>query len=1678
MNRFLFVILLFCCLMGQNLNAQMWSEMLGDTLYGNEWINFDHPDRYYKIKVGEDGIYRINYETLLNANIPVSDISAEQYQLFRMGEETPIYISASDEPLNTGDYIEFYGQKNRSELDRYLFKNPDEEMLNPEYSLITDTMTYFLTWTEVGEGLRFEEVENDLGGELPAVEEWFEDEVLLNYTARHFKSYQKISGLDIYYSHFDVAEGYATVRSVNRTENISPSAVHPSSTQASLSIRLATNVGAHLLEIDVDEVNYVVDSFESVQLKAYNFDVPLSTNNSDLSVAINGLASTSDQHVLSNIKLKYRRAYNFGNQSSFYFELPESNNSKYLEIENFSAAGQNPILYDLNNHIRLTTFNENGVIKILVPPTNRPRHLLLYNPSMAFQEVENLQQRAFTNYQNQEAEFIILTHPFFYDDGQGNNWVQEYADYRISPTGGSYTTAIVDVEELYDQFAYGVFGHPLSVRNFSHRIKKDWETAKYFFLIGKGREMISVRTNGQFEGAYGETFFVPTFGWPGADNLLFSNNHSAVPILPIGRLSARNGQEVKIYLDKVKAYEANKDNPQTLEDRGWMKHIVHLGGGGSAGEQALIRGHLEGMADVISNNQFGGKVSGFYKTSTDPVQVSISEQIFDRINKGVSIITFFGHSSSGTFDFDIDNPDSYDNLGKTPLLFALGCSAGNYFTNSNNISERFTFLENKGTIAFAASRGFGFVSSLQQFMRKYYELAGGEQYSQGVGDILKATYQARSQSTFIGDVTLLQQFSFQADPALRLHPSPGPDYVIDKNSVSFEPNVVNLSQDSFKISFDVVNVGQHLLDSMTVEITQQLPNGEQVVAKKDRVATPSHTLELAYTLPTLGKASVGLNQFFITVDKDDDIEELPAPDAELNNELLSTIGTSGVSLFIVDNSAIPVYPNNFGIVGEQGVILKASTADALAPERKYLVELDTIALFNSPLKQSTTIVQKGGLIKWQPNMTYENERVYYWRISPDSTDAQIGYLWETSSFTFVEGSEGGWSQGHYWQFLENEFEKMQLNEETQAFEFGDKINDIRIKNKVYTSDDPPSFIFNGQPFASPWPWVIHEGIQIIIIDPITGRWFIPQEANQYGSVSNVNHDPWIFKTDTPENRAAMMSFIENNIPDDYYVLLWTVQRTIESDFYPEEWAADSQEFGKNLFDVLEQVGANQVRLLEERGAVPYVLLFQKNGAVLNEGIANNINETINVEFPFTQKWQDGSIRSRVIGPAVQWHELHTNFDFTQLSVGDSLGVIIKGLNEPNTEGLDLLTLTPSTSTTIDLSSINAQKFPYLQLRYFAVDEIERKPVSMDYWRVFYKGIPEVAINTNEQFVFHADTLEQGDLFKMSYSIQNVSDYNIDSLLIKYTLKDKNGEQEVIRKRIAPIMSLEKLYTEFSYETKTKSNEYQLIVEINPDKDQIEQYHFNNFILTDFLIEKDKRNPLIDVTFDGRHIMNGEIVSPNTEIFIRITDENTYLPLSDTSFFTLYLKSPNEVNTKVIPFDGNQLQFFPATANGINEASMIFRPLLEKDGIYELRLRVTDASDNSVGERDYRTLFEIINKEMISNVFNYPNPFSTSTKFVYTLTGNELPDVFKIQILTVSGKVVKEISQPEIGELKIGRHTTDYSWDGTDEFGDKLANGVYLYRVITQKADGTAYEKYDTGTDSFFKGEFGKLVILR
>jgi len=370
------------------------------------------------------------------------------------------------------------------------------------------------------------------------------------------------------------------------------------------------------------------------------------------------------------------------------------------------------------------------------------------------------------------------------------------------------------------------------------------------------------------------------------------------------------------------------------------------------------------------------------------------------------------------------------------------------------------------------------------------------------------------------------------------------------------------------------------------------------------------------------------------------------------------------------------------------------------------------------------------------------------------------------------------------------------------------------------------------------------------------------------------------------------------------------------------------------------------------------------------------------------------------------------------------------------------------------------------------------------WQVYYDEIMELALNPLKYFKLNKDTLQEGEQVSVEMAVENISNVTADSVLTKFFFYDAaNALHQISNTRYKILDPGDTLICSTTLSTSGIAGLNSLWIEANPDNDQPEQYHFNNLAEIKFQVDKDITNPILDVTFDGTHILDGDIVSGKPLIIVKLKDENKFLALNDTSDWQLFLKDPDGVQTKLrfdpAPCTGTTtaiLQWCPATLPD-NTFNIQFKPELLKDGIYELYVQATDASGNLSGDNNYRITFEVINRSTITEMVNYPNPFSTSTRFVFTLTGSEIPEYFKIQIMTVTGKIVREITTDELGPIHIGRNVTEYAWNGKDEFGDQLANGVYLYRVITV-LNGSAVEKRETEADKYFKKGWGKMYLLR
>ena len=1657
MSRTLTLLILFLCGL---LSAQMATPR--GARYGNEWI--DPGTTYLKITVTQDGMYRIDPATLAAAGFPVDGTAAGRYVLHHFGEPVPVELS--------DDGLYFYGERARGEFDTYLFAGGREEQLNPRYGMHTDTATYYLSVADADvTPLRYAVGGADAGAKNTSTIYRLAERVFSDHQSKY---YARENSNTILFSHYELAEGYGSrtsgdlLSSNGTTETVTdldlPGA---SSGTATLELRYSLAFGDdHVQQISVNGEQLDRRSTQGWSVETQQYDFPV---RSQTSIRVRGLAGDQDKANLAYLRVSYPAAVEL-TEDQLYFTLPAGGATAL----DFSELPPGARLYDLTN-ARVHTARDG---RFDLPSASAQRRFQLLGKPLSVAGTATLELS--DHLPAAGTTYLIVSSRRLEGDG-----LRAMADYRASATGGGHRVHTVYVEDLYHSYGYGYSRHPQAIKNYLDAALVAAADLRYLFLIGKGREYPSVRSEAELTAAR-STFFVPGYGLPASDNLLAAELGGVTPRVAVGRLAAVTDEEISIYVGKLRAVERQIELAgQTVEDLDWMKQALFLGGGQSPSEQSTIRYNLGTMERIFESSKFGGNVTSVFRTSSDPIETTRQDAIFERINAGTSIITFYGHSSSQGFDFNIDNPENYLNKDKYPFMMSLGCYSGDAFTEARSISERFIFLPGGGAITFAASKGLGFISALGVFGRSVFDHVGNEEYGQGIGDVLKAVISDYAGTSNYTMGILLEQFSLSGDPAFRFHPRPGPDLIIDPSVTAVEPNVVPAQDTSFTVRLRLLNLGtraKDISDSVRVSFRQQLPSGELRPLAERLIATPYYDQEITLQLPTVGLDAVGTNRLLITVDSDDAIAEQPAPAAEANNEL--RVGEAlGTPFTVIANTAKAAYPPPYAVVGP-GVELIASSSDPLAPERAYRLQIATELDFRDPLAD-VNITSPGGVIRHTPTLALRDSTTYYWRISPDSTSTEdAGFIWSRSSFTYLADQPAAavsYALQHPGQLQSGQTEDVTVDARDPVWRYGRNTSDIQIRNAVYSDGVYNQIIWNGTGFRSTWPWRIRAGVQVMVVDSTNNSvWYRSSGDGSYNSVPGSRTTPWNFDTRTEAGRAGLIEFLQDGIAPGRYVFVYTAQRGNDIEYHDAEaWTADSTRVGRTIYGVLEDEGAEQVSLLKQLGSVPYTFAYVKGKGPLAEAIATDQQATTEVLFPIYENRSVGVYTSDRIGPALEWRDLSIRFRDDFIGTADSCYFYLYGETEAGQRTrLDEMPLdiAAQRSFSYHLSAVGAAEYPYLVTSFELYDEADRSVASIDEIYVDYTRPGDVAVSPAVAYAV-PENLAQGETSELKIGYENLGPSDMDSLLIALTVINEQNDVTELRKRQPPVAAGTSDVVTFELPNNEQDSRLRFQLTLNPGADQPETITFNNYLNTEVGVASDRIAPDLRVYYDGRRIRDGELISGKPEILVQLRDESPFRRLDDSSAYNIQLLSPDGTR-ETIRMDDSRVDFIPARADGENMAEVYFRPELLQDGMYSLIVQASDRSKNAAGELAYQQSFEVVNEQLITNVLTYPNPFTTQTRFVYTLTGSTAPETFRIQIMTVSGRVVRDIDLLAYESVSPGTHQTDFSWDGTDEYGDLLANGVYLYRVITSDGEGQSLEAYDNGTDQYFRNGLGKVVILR
>lgn len=214
---------------------------------------------------------------------------------------------------------------------------------------------------------------------------------------------------------------------------------------------------------------------------------------------------------------------------------------------------------------------------------------------------------------------------------------------------------------------------------------------------------------------------------------------------------------------------------------------------------------------------------------------------------------------------------------------------------------------------------------------------------------------------------------------------------------------------------------------------------------------------------------------------------------------------------------------------------------------------------------------------------------------------------------------------------------------------------------------------------------------------------------------------------------------------------------------------------------------------------------------------------------------------------------------------------------------------------------------------------------------------------------------------------------------------------------------------------------------------------------------DKEGPEIQAWLNDRKFINGGLTNAQPVLLLDLSDSSGINILGTGIGHNLQAMLDNDPSQVFVLND-----YYTADADSYKKGTVRFPlPGLEK-GLHRLSIRAWDVANNSA---EAVLDFHVEGSENLEleHVLNYPNPFTTHTSFWFdhNRPGEQLD--IAVRIFTISGKLVKTIRNTI---FSAGNRSNEVNWDGRDDFGSRLARGVYIYQLKVRTQDGKSAVKWE------------------
>jgi Peptidase family C25 len=216
-------------------------------------------------------------------------------------------------------------------------------------------------------------------------------------------------------------------------------------------------------------------------------------------------------------------------------------------------------------------------------------------------------------------------------------------------------------------------------------------------------------------------------------------------------------------------------------------------------------------------------------------------------------------------------------------------------------------------------------------------------------------------------------------------------------------------------------------------------------------------------------------------------------------------------------------------------------------------------------------------------------------------------------------------------------------------------------------------------------------------------------------------------------------------------------------------------------------------------------------------------------------------------------------------------------------------------------------------------------------------------------------------------------------------------------------------------------------------------------------------PEIELYMNDSLFVNGGVTSSSPILLGRLKDENGINTVGNGIGHDITAILDNDTQNPII-----LNEYYETDLNTYQQGEVRYQLTDLTSGEHNLTFKAWDVHNNS---SNASLSFVVAENSSIAleHVLNYPNPFTTNTQFMFEHNQACTQLEVRIQIFTVSGKLVKTIEHQT--------HTSGYrvdgiNWDGRDDFGDQIGRGVYVYKVEIKNELGEKAEQFE------------KLVILK